>query len=175
MGESKNKPNQEQMLLSFISKMMADKGLKLSAMQEQQLKARLYDKLNEQIQQSFVRALPNDKLALLDKLLDDDLPDEVIEKFFAESGVDMQAAVARAMEDFRQAFLNEGKNANKIAGEVQKSGQENKAQEGQSAKKAAGGVANVDAQKQNVETKPTAMGGGSVRKIIPVNKEGGEA
>ena len=116
-----------------------------------------------------------DKLALLDKLLDDDLPDEVIEKFFAESGVDMQAAVARAMEDFRQAFLNEGKNTNKTAGEVQKSGQENKAQEGQSANKAAGGVANVDAQKQNVETKPTVMGGGSVRKIIPINKEGGEA
>lgn len=175
MGESKNKPNQEQMLLSFISKMMADKGLKLSAVQEQQLKARLYDKLNEQIQQSLVRALPNDKLVLLDKLLDDDLPSEVIEKFFEESGVDMQAAVARAMEDFRQAFLKEGQDTNKVASEPQNSGQENKAEEGQSTNKATDEATKVDAQKQNVEVKPTAMSGGSMKKIIPINKEGGEA
>lgn len=108
MGKNDNQPNREQMLLAFVSKMMADKGLKLNQEQEQQLKARLFDKLNEQIEQSFVRALPDDKLVLLEKLLDDNVPDEVIEKFFEESGLDMQAAAARAMEDFRQAFLKEG-------------------------------------------------------------------
>lgn len=91
---------------TFVSKMMADKGVNDAALKEQ-----LEVKLEEQIEQAMIRTLPDEKLTELEGMLDRDVSDEEVEKFFDESGVDFAKVAGQAMAAFRTAFLNSGTEA----------------------------------------------------------------
>lgn len=87
----------------FVDKMMADKGVNDAGLKEQ-----LETKLEEQIEQAMIRALPDEKLTELEGMLDREASDEEIEAFFEGAGVDFQGAVEQTMAAFREAFLNSG-------------------------------------------------------------------
>lgn len=98
-----NKPTQAEIVSAFVEKMMADKGV-----EDATLRAELEAKLEEQIEQTMIRTLPDEKLGELEEMLGREASDEEIENFFNEAGVDFQAAVEQAMLAFREAFLNSG-------------------------------------------------------------------
>lgn len=98
-----NKPTKAKIINVFVDKMMSDKGVN-----DETLKEQLKAKLDEQIEQAMIRALPDEKLVELEAMLDRDASDDEIEKFFDESGVDFQVAVEDTMAAFRAAFLNNG-------------------------------------------------------------------
>lgn len=92
--------------MAFVDKMIADKGLELSADQTQKLRAKLLGDLDMQIEQAIIRALPDDKLAELSRLADDpQVSDQAIEDLFNGSGVDFQTVATRTMKDFQLSFL----------------------------------------------------------------------
>lgn len=101
------KPNQEKILSAFVIKMMADKGVEgMSSEDQDRLRMRLQEKLQEQVEQALVRMLTDEQLEELDRKLDAGASDEEIETFFAESGADAEKAMTDAMAAFREAYMN---------------------------------------------------------------------
>ncbi len=100
------KPTQTRIINTFVDKMMADKGLDaMSAEEQAELKKNLRVKVEEQIEQAMLRALSDAQLLELEKLVDDGVSDEELDRFFADSGVDFTKAAEQAMIEFRKAFL----------------------------------------------------------------------
>lgn len=95
-------PTKAKLINVFVDKMMADKGVSGAA-----LKDRLKTELDERVEQAMVRALPDEKLVELDGMLDSDVSDDEIEKFFKESGVNFVEVVERTMAEFRKSFLSD--------------------------------------------------------------------
>lgn len=97
------------MLVIFVDKLLADKGLELSADERQKLRAKMLSEVNEAIEQAIIRALPDEKLVELAALTErPDATDEAIEAVFESSGVDFQEVAMQTMTDYRQKFLSEG-------------------------------------------------------------------
>ncbi len=105
-----NKPMEQitkgKVINTFISKMMADKGVEDAALKEQ-----LEAKLEEQIEQAMIRMLPDEKLVELEGMLGREASDEEIEQFFDGSGVNFEQVAQQTMAAFRSAFLGSGAEA----------------------------------------------------------------
>lgn len=102
---------QEQVMEAFVHQMVADKGL-LEEDQKQngKIQQELRTQLDEVMDRSLIDALPEEKLVELDKMLDAGATDDEIENFFDTAGVDFEAAMRGAMEEFRRQYL-EGNNS----------------------------------------------------------------
>lgn len=102
---------QEQVMEAFVHQMVADKGL-LEEDQKQngKIQQELRTQLDEVMDRSLIDALPEEKLAELDKMLDAGATDDEIENFFDTAGVDFEAAMRGTMEEFRRQYL-EGNNS----------------------------------------------------------------
>ncbi len=102
---------QEQVMEAFVHQMVADKGL-LEEDQKQngKIQQELRVQLDEVMDRSLIDALPEEKLVELDKMLDAGATDDEIENFFDTAGVDFEAAMRGAMEEFRRQYL-EGNNS----------------------------------------------------------------
>ncbi len=107
-----------QVLEELANEMLAQKGL-LEQDREQHGKLRheLVQKLNEVIEQSVIKALPDKELLKLDSLLDADAPDDEIEALFDEAGVDFGKAANDGLMKFRAEYL--GEQAGKTEGNVE--------------------------------------------------------
>ena len=92
----------------FADSLIEEKGLSgLGDNEKAELKSSIEDKIVDTINQSLIYALPDDKFEELEKLADrDDITAEQVSELIANSGVDTQAVVTEAMDNFRQIFLN---------------------------------------------------------------------
>lgn len=103
-----NKLNDEKVLRMFVDRLIADKGGDtLDAKQKETLQNELFEELDERIQQAMIRALPDAKLMELEGLLDADAPDEKIESFFKDAGVEFDPAIRKAMDEFRTDYFKD--------------------------------------------------------------------
>lgn len=103
-----NKLNDEKVLAMFVDRLIADKGGDtLDAKQKETLQKELLEELDERIQQAMIRALPDAKLMELEKLLDEDAPDEEIEGFFKGADADFDPAIRKAMDEFRTDYFKD--------------------------------------------------------------------
>lgn len=103
-----NKLNDEKVLRMFVDRLIADKGGDtFDVKQKETLEAELMEELDGRIQQAMIRALTDAKLMELEKLLDADAPDEEIEKFFENAGVDFDPAIRKAMDAFRTDYFKD--------------------------------------------------------------------
>lgn len=103
-----NKLNDEKVLRMFVDRLIADKGGDtLDAKQKEILQKELFEELDERIQQAMIRALTDAKLVELEKLLDEDAPDEEIESFFKGAGVDFDPAIRKALDEFRTDYFKD--------------------------------------------------------------------
>lgn len=104
---------QEQVLEAFVRQMVADKGL-LEEDQKQngKIQQELMAQLDEVMDRSLIDALPEEKLAELDQMLDAGATDDEITNFFDTAGVDFEAAMRGAMEEFRKQYLEENTSTN---------------------------------------------------------------
>lgn len=103
-----NKLNDEKVLAMFVDRLIADKGGDtLDAKQKETLQRELLEELDERIQQAMIRALPDAKLMELEKLLDEDAPDEEIEGFFKGADADFDPAIRKAMDEFRTDYFKD--------------------------------------------------------------------
>lgn len=103
-----NKLNDEKVLAMFVDRLIADKGGDtLDAKQKETLQKELLEELDERIQQAMIRALPDAKLMELEKLLDEDAPDEEIESFFKGADADFDPAIRKAMDEFRTDYFKD--------------------------------------------------------------------
>lgn len=101
-----NKLDDEKVLRMFVDKLIADKGGDtLDAKQKETLQGELFEELDSRVQKAMIRALPDEKLVELDKLLDADASDEEIGAIFGNSGVDFGPAVRKVMSDFRNDYF----------------------------------------------------------------------
>ncbi len=115
----------EQAYATFIEEIVRGMGLEE---QDREMQGRLSQdlkmKLDEVIEQALVKALPDDKVDELDKLLDSEASDEEIEDFFDTVGgdYDTEAIIRKTLEDFRKAFVEKPEDAKsgEVAAEVAK-------------------------------------------------------
>lgn len=103
-----NKLDDEKVLRMFVDRLIADKGGDtLDVKQKGILQKELLEELDERIQQAMIRALPDAKLMELEKLLDEDAPDEIIEGLFKGAGMDFDPAIRKAMDEFRTDYFKD--------------------------------------------------------------------
>ncbi len=98
----------KEVISQFADSLIEDKGLgELGDAEKAELKALIEEKVIDTINQSLIYALPDDKFEELEKLADkEDVTAEQVSELIANSGVDTQAVVTEAMDNFRQIFLN---------------------------------------------------------------------
>lgn len=102
-----DKPVQTKVIEEFVDKMIADKGLGVVSTEKiGALRENLCAKLEEQVEQAMLRALSDEQLVELEKLVDSGASDEELDEFFDNSGVDFTKAAEQAMSEFRKAFLD---------------------------------------------------------------------
>ena len=98
----------DEMLSSFIAKMVDDKGeAELAPAERQELEAKLRQELDRYVEVSMIAALSDEKLLVLEKWLDLGMTDEEKEFFFEEAGVDETHMVEMALMNFRANYLGE--------------------------------------------------------------------
>ena len=98
----------ERMLMAYVDSMIAQRGAAEGMSEEEHgaLRRVLFGELNDAIEQEMLMALPDEKLAELEKILDENESDEVLEDFFAGTDdIDMTPAIEGAMEKFREGYL----------------------------------------------------------------------
>lgn len=102
------KLDDEKVLRMFVDRLIADKGGDtLDAKQKEILQKELFEELDERIQQAMIRTLTDAKLVELEKLLDEDAPDEEIESFFKRADADFDPAIRKAMDEFRTDYFKD--------------------------------------------------------------------
>ena len=107
-----NNANVDQAFGDFIAQVMEEKRMLMGDQVKQPAPEELSARLDDAIQRSVLESLPTEKLEELSGMLDHEVSDEELEKFFDAAGVDYERAVALAVENFRQAYLSEGPNTN---------------------------------------------------------------
>lgn len=76
----------------------------------QQLVADLKQRLLDQINRALIDALPEEKAAAFDSLLDDEtIDDGAVQQFIAESGVDVKRVTLQTMLRFSELYLGTSK------------------------------------------------------------------
>ncbi len=98
----------EKVLEIFVDNMITDKGVQVDAAQREALRQQLVTELNGTISQAIVMALPDEKAIELDQKIDAGMPDDEVESFFMNSGIDFEAVTGAAMKHFRMAYLGAG-------------------------------------------------------------------
>ena len=97
----------DEILESFVLQMMEEKGV--AEEQKEGAKAELLEKLNKEIDQSLVKALPDEQLERLSEIIDEGGDAVEMEKkvhaLFYGSGVDFRETVREVIEDFRGKYL----------------------------------------------------------------------
>lgn len=103
------KQNDEK-LEAFVLQMIADKGAELDDEAKEDEKERLLDEINEKVDEAMINALPDDRAEKLNKLLDergDEATEREIHAIIYASTNEINEAVEKAMNDFREAYLKE--------------------------------------------------------------------
>lgn len=99
------------LLSLFVDRLMADKGAGALGLDEQRaLKTKLMRKLDRDIQEAMLDALPDERLEELDRRLDEGMTDEELELFFEYNSpeVEMKLIITRTLERFREDYLTTG-------------------------------------------------------------------
>lgn len=98
----------ERMLMAYVDSMIAERGAAegLSNEERDALRRVLFEELNDAMEKAMLMALPDEKLAELERILDENGSDEVLEEFFdGTDDIDMTPAIEAAMEKFREDYL----------------------------------------------------------------------
>lgn len=103
----KIKVNPDLALEAYAAEMLQAKGVTRDDEQRwSALIEELCGQLNEVMDRAIIEAVPEEKYAELDALLDRDASDEEIERFFDNAGVDFEQAAQAALEQYRTDYLN---------------------------------------------------------------------
>ena len=94
--------NQEEMLVLYVEKMIADKGVQPT----DELRNSLREALSDEITKQMVLAMPDYLVAKLNEELAAGADDEVVNKLIDESGIDVETITEQAMTAFREKYLN---------------------------------------------------------------------
>lgn len=106
------KLSDERILQIFVNKMITKKTPQgLDDEDRDKISRVLIEQLNQRMEYALIAALPDDKLAELNDLLDSDGDSEAINHVFDDSGVDFDAVSKQTLEAFRQEYLQTGDNA----------------------------------------------------------------
>jgi len=99
--------SQDEALDKFINDMLSDKDLSgVSDEARGYLLEDLKNRLLDQVNRALIDALPEDKNAEFDALLDNEsVTDIQVQQFIIDSGVDVQKIAAKAMLLFRDLYL----------------------------------------------------------------------
>lgn len=103
-----NNANDEQVFERFITEMIEEKSILIGKEAKQPSREELAARLDSVIQRTTLECLPLEKLGELSEMMEHDVSDDELEKFFDEAGVDYQQALALSFEAFRQEYLSEG-------------------------------------------------------------------
>lgn len=99
------KLSNDRIMAAFVDKMIADKGDDLDEKQKGRLRRRLMVELDNAIGKAMVMALSDEQAMELDKMLNSEVSDGEIERFFAGAGIDYDYVVHQAMGNFRVAYM----------------------------------------------------------------------
>lgn len=90
--------NRDDVLMTYVDKMIAMKGDKLSADEEGRLREELFEKLNDQVDEEMIVALSDETVLELDRRMREGIDEKGIEELLENSGADFERATKRAME-----------------------------------------------------------------------------
>ena len=93
--------DQEQIILIYVEKMIADKGVEPT----DELRNKLRSELSEEITKNIVLAMPD----YLVNQINDDVDDETMNRLIDESGIDVETITEQTMTAFREKYLEEEK------------------------------------------------------------------
>lgn len=96
-----NELDQEQIILIYVEKMIADKGVEPT----DELRNKLRSELSEEITKNIVLAMPD----YLVNQINDDVDDETMNRLIDESGIDVETITEQTMTAFREKYLEEEK------------------------------------------------------------------
>ncbi len=86
----------------FVSRLLKAKGQQ----DEPSMHARLLEKLNDKIDNAILMALPGDRLDYLEQSIDDGtLTEDGVKSVLNNSGIDSEAVITDALEEFRDDYL----------------------------------------------------------------------
>lgn len=92
---------------NFVDELLAAQGIdQLEPEVRDQLAQDLTDRLNDRLEAAMIVELPENKLPELEALLDQQVENNELQKFFAENIVDLPAVLARELAAFRQSYLS---------------------------------------------------------------------
>ena len=94
--------NQEEMLVLYVEKMIADKGVQPT----DELRNSLREALSDEITKQMILAMPDYLVKKLNEELAAGADDEVVNKLIDESGIDVETITEQAMTAFREKYLN---------------------------------------------------------------------
>lgn len=98
----------EEVLGHLAEVLMLQKYQNLTDNERKTIKGKIVDALDEQITQAIFSRLSNAKLATLNKLLDsDEQRVEVFQKFFDESGINLEQLIGDTAKTFTKGFLSD--------------------------------------------------------------------
>ncbi len=97
-----NDLSQEEMLVLYVEKMIADKGVEPT----DELRNSLREALSDEITKQMVLAMPDYLVNKLNEELAAGADDEVVNKLIDESGIDVETITEQAMTAFREKYLN---------------------------------------------------------------------
>lgn len=95
-------------LVAFVEQMITDKGEQMGVDELENEKTRLSGLLNDELDEAMVNALPDDKAAELEKLLDekgDEATENEITAIIYGSQNLINDAIEKTMSEFRDAYL----------------------------------------------------------------------
>lgn len=108
----------ERILTTFVGDMVTRKTPEgLSNQERDKIIRALLRQLDEWVEHALIASLPDEKLAELNDLLDNNGSDEAIDRVFDESGIDFDEVTKRVLEEFRNNYLANGDNAALLAKE----------------------------------------------------------
>lgn len=101
-------PAQTRIINDFVDKLIAEKGLGAASAEEvATLRGSVRADLEREVEQAVLRALSDEQLLALEKMVGDGVSDEELDAFFEGSGVEFTKVAGQAMQEFREAFLSD--------------------------------------------------------------------
>jgi len=99
--------NRDDVLMTYVDKMIAMKGDKLSADEEARLREELFERLNDQVDEEMIVALSDETVLELDRRMREGIDEKGIEELLESSGADFERATKRAMEKIAVEYFGE--------------------------------------------------------------------
>ncbi len=92
---------------TFIKEMLSAKQWNTAVDEDvrAQLEDDLKNRLMDQIDRAVVEAMPEEKVDGLNELLDAEAPEDQVQQYIAQSGVDVQRVTLETMLRFRELYL----------------------------------------------------------------------